>query len=92
MSLSRNQVFMNTVDRYGRLWAALRGDPFVINTTPDLDPTQDRLDRIDHAWINIFTEFFKDRGIGRERAQFLGRTIGTVIPVGVLAWITWLLI
>lgn len=93
--LSRELVQRNTQDKYKRFLRALRGDPLIVNTTPDLDPSQDRVDQLRHAYINVFTETIRatlGRKPGDALSRNLGRVVGIGLPLGVLVWITSYLI
>lgn len=73
----------NADEIWDRLWSALAGMPLVINTEPPLHPAwANRLDRLDHAYINVFTEGWRyelGRPPGDETSQLLGQITGILL-------------
>lgn len=93
--LPRDVVAKNGALVGERLWRALEGDPLTINTEPpDYPFWADRVDRLDHAYINVFTEGWRkllSRPAGDEASQLLGQVTGiallplTVLPLLIVA-------
>lgn len=81
--LARETVAENGRAVLPRLWHALAGDPLVINTEPPNYPFwADRYDRLDHAYINVFTEAWRRvlrRPAGDELSQRFGQVTGIVL-------------
>jgi hypothetical protein len=93
MARDFKRIVKDTEDRWGRFFDALLGQPRTINTEPPHYPEwADRKDRLDHAWINLFTEGFRDlldRPDGDELSQRLGQVTGIatlLAVVGVFGW------
>lgn len=93
MARNLKQIVADTDDRWGRFWDALLGQPRTINTEPPVYPEwADRKDRLDHAWINLWTEGIRDtlgRDPGDELSQLLGQITGITVPLVFIGGLVW---
>jgi len=91
MAANRERVIANTHDAWGRFLAALEGQPLLINTEPpDYPVDRDRLDRLDHAYVNLYTEGVRRllrRPDGDELSQALGQALAVIAPIGLLSFV-----